>query len=381
MFKEMTSRLRQIFSTNLFEPRAHAPIWKQAGPTWCLSTWWPGESLSSMQYSLLSLLAVAQSERLDPKLLVHALADEHRGRYRRRLRLLARRIDGPTTLVPALEKTPDALSDEVVLAIRFGSQSGTLPQIYEHLLETENHRSVCPHPTVENYKGYWIVLAGSIALSFAFLMFFISPTLRRMSDEHGAPLSISFIFLQMFWELVSNNSLGLGVICLTVGWIMWSPYTQRFFRRQVADRLVRRRSLLRSAQLFRILSVAVEAGRPLSGSLSTLAKYHFDKRIRQRLLLARNEVEQGVHAWSSLVDAKIISPQEFQALNDASSNRVQAWTLRSLANVKQEIADKRVEIRTAFLHPIAILVFASIVLFICYSFFSFNTNLVQSLSK
>ena len=306
--------------------------------------------------------------------------DEHRGRYRRRLRLLARRIDGPATLVPSLEKTPDALSDEVVLAIRFGSQSGTLTQTYDYLLESEKPLVGYSETMRNSYRGYWIALAGSIALLFAFLMSFISPTLIRTIKELGLRPPNSIRFLQMTWELVSNNFLWLCLACVAIAWVVWSSNTRRFFGRQVVDRLFRRRPLSRSAQLLRMLSVAVEAGRPLSGSLSTLAKYHFDKKIRQRLLLARNEVEQGVHAWSSLVDAKIISTEEFQALNHASSNSVQSWTLRSLANVKQEMADQRVAIRTAFLHPIAILVFATFVLLICYSLFSVLTNLIQSVA-
>ncbi len=380
MFDKLTSRIRSVFGMNVLGQRTRAPFWTKAGPKWYLSTWWPGETLRSKQYSLLSLLAVAQTERLDPKPLIHALADEHRGRYRRRLRLLAQRIDGLATLVPALEKTPDSLSEGVVLAIRFGSQSGTLRMTYQYLMETEKPRVAFPKTMRSNYMAYWLVLAGTIMFLFTFLMFFISPTLRKISQEFEMPLPITFRYLQIFWEIVSNNLLWLCLVAVAIGWIFRSSTFQRFFRRQVADRLLSRSSLSRSAQLFRMLSVAVEAGKPLSGSLSTLAKYHFDKKMRQRLLLARNEVEQGVQAWSSLSDAKIISPAEFEALNDAPSNRVQSWTLQRLANIKQEMADQRVATRTAFLHPIAILVFASIVLFICYSLFSFNTNIMHSLA-
>jgi len=129
-----------------------------------------------------------------------------------------------------------------------------------------------------------------------------------------------------------------------------------------------------------MLSVAVEAGRPLAGSLSTLAKYHFDKNIRQRLLSARNEVEQGTPVWTSLLEAKIISHDEFQALNSQSNGRVQAWTLGRIASIKQGIANERVAVRTAFLNPIVILVFASVILLICFSFLSMYSQLIQSLT-
>lgn len=380
MFEKWTSRFKTPVSSSEPGDRVRAPIWKKTGPTWYLSTWWPGESLDSMQYSLLSLLAVAHEERLDPKPLIAALADEHRGRYRRRLRLLAKRLDSKTTIVPALEKTPYALSDSVVLSLRFGSQSGTLAQTYKQLIDTEKPQVDEYRTTQSNARGYSAVLAGTMALILTFFMFFIFPTIKKMFDEFELKLPIAFQSLAMFVELVSSSLLLVVLAFFALGWLVWSYRSRRFFRRQVADRVLGRSSLLRSSQLLRMLSVAVEAGRPLAGSLSTLAKYHFDKNIRQRLLSARNEVEQGVPAWTSLVDAKIISPDEFQALSASSSSRDQSWTLRQLATVKQAISDQRVLVRTAFIQPIVILIFASVVLWICFSFLSVLANLITSLA-
>ena len=380
MFEKWTSHLKTIFNSSEPGGRVRIPFWRKTGPTWYLSTWWPGESLDSMQYSLLSLLAVAHEERLDPKPLIAALADEHRGRYRRRLRLLAKRLDSKTTIVPALEKTPYALSDSVVLSLRFGSQSGILAQTYKQLIDTEKPQVDEYRTTQSNARGYSAVLAGTMALILTFFMFFIFPTIKKMFDEFELKLPIAFQSLAMFVELVSSSLLLVVLAFFALGWLVWSYRSRRFFRRQVADRVLGRSSLLRSSQLLRMLSVAVEAGRPLAGSLSTLAKYHFDKNIRQRLLSARNEVEQGVPAWTSLVDAKIISPDEFQALSASSSSRDQSWTLRQLATVKQAISDQRVLVRTAFIQPIVILIFASVVLWICFSFLSVLANLITSLA-
>ena len=72
---------------------------------WRLSTWWLSDTLDAMQHSLLRILAVAHRERLELAPLVANLAEEHRGRYRRRLRRLARRLNEGTALVDALEQT------------------------------------------------------------------------------------------------------------------------------------------------------------------------------------------------------------------------------------------------------------------------------------
>ena len=103
------------------------------GPTWYVSTWF-GDGLATQQRSLLRMLSVAHRERLEMGPLIHCLADEHRGRYRWRLRRLAKLLESGTPLVEALEQTPDALDDDTVLALRFGSQTGALASTFEMLI-------------------------------------------------------------------------------------------------------------------------------------------------------------------------------------------------------------------------------------------------------
>ena len=329
----------------------------------------------------MSLLAVAHTERLDPKPVVSALASEHRGLYRRRLTLLAKRLD-KSTLVQALEKTPDALSEDVVLAIRLGSQSGTLTSTYAQLMATEKPQMDVLRSAQRSSKVYLAAIAIAICVVLPFMIFFIAPTIRKMGDEFGRSPEIgwSLEFLMQVYFLIAKYFLWVCVSCMALAWLVWSSDSQRFFRRHIANRFFRRNAMMRSARLFRMLSIAVEAGRPLSGSLSTLAKYHFDSNIRHRLLLARNEVEQGVDDWSSLVDASIVTPKEFQAIHSSDSSRVRSWMLCRMASVKLEAIQQSVLIRSAILQPMEILIIAAIVLWICFSFFSFITNLIQSLA-
>ncbi len=355
------------------------PYWRRKGPKWHLSSWWPGETLSAMQYSLIGLLAVAHSERLEPRPLIEALASEHRGRYKRRLRLLARRLDSNSSLIAALEKTPDVLSESAVLAIRFGSQSGTLSQTYAQLLETEKQHIDASETSSRDTKGYFIALGLVALVLLPLLMIFVAPTLQKLAEEYGMK-DQSIATLWACWTTLTDHILLIAAGVFGLGWLARSSPSKRFFRRKVADKLFRSNSLSRTSQLFRMLSINVAAGRPLAGSLSTLAKYHFDPKLRQRLLLARNEVEQGVPAWSSLVDAKLISVAEHDALNSVSDRRVQAWMIHRMACVKQANANQRVWMQSAIIHPLSILLVASGVLWICYAFFSFITNLIQSLA-
>ena len=65
------------------------------------------------------------------------MAEEHRGRYRRRLRRLGKRLAGGDSLPDALEQTPGALGDGPMLAIRLGDRSGLLPTMLSHLLKSK----------------------------------------------------------------------------------------------------------------------------------------------------------------------------------------------------------------------------------------------------
>jgi general secretion pathway protein F len=108
--------------------------------------------------------------------------------------------------------------------------------------------------------------------------------------------------------------------------------------------------------------------------------YHFDRNFRQKLLYARNEVEQGVDVWQSLSDAKLLSVPESYAVASAPSNRVRAWILRRLASVKQSAVRRRIATLFAFLEPIVVLCFGALVLWICFAFISFIARLTSLLA-
>ena len=348
------------------------------GPTWYVSTWF-GDTLATQQRSLLRMLSVAHRERLEMGPLIHCLADEHRGRYRWRLRRLARLLESGTPLVEALEQTPDALDDDTVLALRFGSQTGALASTFEMLLPDHELNSVSKKAE-RRFFSYWMVLGVTIGIMLIFLMAIIAPTYVRMFDEFGLQLPVSFRVLQTICDLLANYAV-LWILCfvLVLG-IVFSSAARRFFRRQIAPMVVFPLAQQRTAELLRLLALGIESGRPVNGALSTLARYHFDGRVRQRLLYARNEIEQGVEAWQCLADAHLISPQQSLAISTAPSNEIRAWTLRRLAATSKEIAERRTTIGLALLQPLVLLVFGAIVFFVFVSFFSVLIAMILSLA-
>ncbi len=353
-------------------------VWRLRGPTWYISTWF-GDSLATQQRSLLRILSIAHQERLELAPLIRCLAEEHRGRYRWLLNRLARRLDSGAALVDALEQSPDALDDDAVLALRFGNQSGTTQAAFAMLLSREDPTNVSPI-RVTHMWAYWSVLAFTIVFMLSIMMVIIAPTFKKMFEEFGlnlpAPLQ-TLIFIYGFF--VNYAPLWILLALVAIG-LFWSSAVRRFFRRSVAPMFMRPVAQMRKAELLRLLSVGVESGRPLAGSLSTLARYHFDSRVRQRLLFARNEIEQGVESWQGLKEAEFLTQHQAAAVGTAPTNEIRAWILRRLASSMQVESRQRTSIGLALMQPVAVLAFGGIVLFVFVSFFSVLIALITSLA-
>ncbi len=339
------------------------------GTVWFSQTWWGGDTLASRQYTLLRILAVSYRERLDVVPLIYLLASEHRGFYRSVLNILAARIESGISLVSALEQTPDALSDEDVLALRLAGESGTWAQTFDGLLamRLEDQQGLRIRPKFS--ITYWIVLLFISYFLIALMLNVVMPTFLKIGDEFGMAAPRAFLKLRSF-NLLGFGWLLLLIIVLSI-WISWFRTPRRFFLRQVAPKVLPAVARQQLVELYRLLAIALDAGRPLSGAISTLARCHFSRRIRERLLFARNEVEQGADQWQSLAQSKLISRAEADLLAHAPNPQVAAWSLRELARKKLVLATRRTAGVAYLIEPIITLCFGAMVMWVCIAFFQY----------
>lgn len=325
-----------------------------------MSLRWPRDRHALMRQSLLRVLALSHESRLNAGVLVANLADEHRDTNRWRLQRLARRLAAGTPLVAALEQTPNVLDEREVLAIRFGSQTGTLSAIFERLLAEGSSKSVGRGPIVRSVP-YLVLMTFMCLLVLSFLATVIFPSVEEMFDEFGMaglPLFQAAGRVIPYFSLVAGGLIliAFGVLVLEAfgGWRVlpdaWFPV-----------RLRRRFGAPQMADLLRWFADAIEAGRPLSAALSTLARYHFDPKTRVRLLVARNEIEQGSDVWSGLCEAGLLSPRESAALAASGSPESQAWLMRRLAKQMRERSDAFVDTIGFSLEVAVIFVVAAVV--------------------
>ena len=346
--------------------------------SWASSPWWADDDIDTKQLALLRLLSVAHSEQLPVAPLVAALSSEQRGSYRRELRRLAKRLE-TMPLIAALEQTPGALKDELVLSLRFATQSGTLNETFAELLSPETLPGADAMRQWQDTKLYLIVLAVVSTLLLVFQSMIVAPTFKKICSEFEVALPSSFQYLMFTIETVGRFGwlLFFGLFLLAVLWR--SARFQRFFRRHVAAQIVPLVVLLRISHLLNLLSHAIRAGRPLPAALSSLARHHYDRQLRQRLLFARNEVEQGEEVWKSLVDARILTAKEAVAISDSSTNAIRVWVMSAIAKNKELTAHYKLAARIEYIKPLVIVCFAALVLWISYAYFSVLTTFIHSL--
>lgn len=347
---------------------------------WMSTPWWPTDTLASKQRALLQVLSVAIAERLEVAPLVLSFAHEHRGRYRRRLFRLAKRMAAGTSLPDALEQTPGALSDEQMLAIRFGIQSGTLNEVLRAQVDQQEHSSNPISHRLRQIGFYGVLVATLFFLVSSFILIKIVPSFQAIMNDFELEGTKPLKLIVNVSNWLVQMGLLIPLVLLFCVWLVKSEYSRRFFRRRVLSRIFKPVAQLRSANLLNLLAVAQQAGRPLPGALSTLARYHYDSMIRHKLLFVRNEVEQGADLWPSLKKARLILPAESRALTHSTAVDSTVWTLQHLAAWKRNRVARRFDIYVDFLLPVVIVLMASVVLLTALATLTPLFKLIDNLS-
>lgn len=308
------------------------------------------------------------------------LSTEHRGSYRRRLRRLAQRLATGMTLADALEQTPGALSDGQILAVRFGDQSGTLPATLASLLETDNQAGARITWRLRQLTFYSTITMSIFILILSFLMVKVVPSFQAIFADFELELSQPLKLLIRISITVVNYWYLFLLVLLGLVWLVRSETSRRFFRRKVWSRIMPPIARLRSADLLDLLSDTLRTGRPLSGAFSTLARYHYDSFVRQKLLFVRNEVEQGADVWNSMATVHLLSPAEARALENSTSTESRAWTMQRLAQLKRDQVSRQIDVFLNLLQPLFVLLMAGLVLFVAVACLSPLFNLISGLA-
>jgi type II secretory pathway component PulF len=330
--------------------------------------------------SLLRLIVTATEENIPLSQLVEVWAADESTRQRYRLLRLANLLRGGMALPDAVEEVRGVLNDDDILAIRFGVQSGTLAASVRDLLDQEDPAVVVASPRWRKTLIYVCLLLLVGVCMVAFLQIKIIPELNKIFGEFNlsAPRSLQWntyfaTLCVRYWYLIA-----LAVIALW--WLVFSSWPGRQLRLRVFDRLLRPLRELRMADVLQKLSVATQAGRPVTGAISTLARYHFDPKLRHELLFIRNEMEQGAEVWQSMAKLGLLSIPEVRALETAERVGNRYWVLKQLALLKKRDSLRRLAHLSELILPFVILLIGAFVLFQALGIFGSLIHLLNSLA-
>lgn len=342
-------------------------------PSWGIS--WPLYTTTGQRRSLLQLIAVSIEEKLPLIPLLEAWTEDERGIQRRRLLRLLGFLRSGVSLPDAIESVPGVLREEDLLALRFDSQLGTRTAAVRDALAGQS-TALSPG---RRHPGQTLLYVAAVSvlglLIVTFLHFKIFPMLQRMLFEFAVPAplimtishDISTAIAQFWW---------LGALLAFVGiWLVLFTRLGRFGRKT----MFAPRQEWQSADVIQKLNVAGDAGRPLSGALATLARYHFDSATRNQLLFVRNEVELGVDAWQSLSRVGLLTPAELRLLKAADRVGNRSWVLKQLVEQKRRRTIQRRDRSAQLLLPALLILMGGFVLFQALTVFVPLTKLLHSL--
>jgi len=343
-------------------------------------SWWPWHTTAGQRHSLLRLIAVGTGENLPLPPLIEKWMEDERGVQRRRLRRLVKLLHSGRPLADAVEEVPGVLGDDDLLAIRFDAQSGTRTTAMREILADGPAMSASSAPRLRGSIIYFCVLVLISQLLISLTQLNIVPILARIFEEFGIQMPPVLAWSASSWSTFSG-AWWLGTLAvIAVLWWLLATRSGRPVRQALFGRLFRPWHELRSADVLQKIGIAVGAGRPIPGALSTLARYHFDPTIRQELLFVRNEVEQGADVWQSLAGVGMLTGPEVQLLNSAERIGNRAWVLKQLVDAKKQRTTRRIQRATEFVLPALVLVMAVVVVFQALTVFQPLTHIITALT-
>ena len=228
---------------------------------------WSRRTTPAQRRTLLRLIATAQEERLSLIPLLEAHLEDERGPQKRRIRFLLRFLRQGTPLADAIEQVPGILSDEEMLSIRFGAQSGILAQAIRATLDDPPLVTPRTRNEVRKVGTYCSVIFTFGMLFLIFYHTMILPKFYVLSDDFGIQPNTALRGLQIAGRLASDNLWIVLLAAIFVLWLSFSTSGGRFVRRAVAGRMFRSLRQWRAAEVLQRLSLAARTGRPLPGVL------------------------------------------------------------------------------------------------------------------
>lgn len=326
--------------------------------------------------ALLSVLAAAARRWMPLAPAAEAFAEESRGIFGSRCRVVAQALHAGMPLGDALRLNgpfiPRRALAIVEVGVRTGNVSGAL---------AEAARQPATQPTMARvWAALWylgaVVLIGTSVLTF--LAIKIVPAFVKIFDDFDSQLpgmTVNLIhacdwFVSYGWPPLL---LGLfGIACFALLWtfdiIAWLP--------PPLSTLSRRRE---TAIVLRALAVATEADRPVELAMSALAEHYPSLAICGQLRRALAEMAMGQPWAESLADQGLLRGGELALVASAQRVGNLTWALREVADRMERRFALRLQRWLEVLVPMLVLALGAVVMYTIVALFIPLVRLITKL--
>jgi protein transport protein HofC len=316
-------------------------------------------SKAAQEATLLWTLAVAIEKQFPLALFLETLAEESRGRWRRKLRGLAELLEADLSIPEALEAVPGILPADTLALIRVGANSGNLTGALRDAAHLARRRQESP---VVNIQGTFIYLIGVLfvlLLIGGFIMYSIVPKFKAIFAGFNTELppltqlviSLSDEWVEYWYIVLLGIPLLIAVLWIGIGFCLATFDLGPGTARRPAGLSSGLWPRLRTPPLLRSLAICIDGGRPLIHGLQALARHHRNASYRSRVAGICDYVEGGDQCWLVLRGCGMLRQSEVSLLETAERVGNLPWALRNIADSIERRALYRFHVAVQFLDP------------------------------
>jgi type II secretory pathway component PulF len=330
--------------------------------------------------SLMWVLAVAAEREVPLAEAARSFAADRTDEIGRRADRLADLLEQGMSLPDALRGSSNVLPIEVQLAARLGHESGHFKDAMKEAAREGGRMTAIWEPVVERMMYIEVLLLVGMGV-LMYVMISVIPTFRTIFEDFdtelpamtqlAVQLSEHCLTYSFFWSLVMLGLTGLivyGILC-AAGLTRSEPIGVSWFTRRFHGAIV-----------LRSLAQAVERGHPLDSTFDLLALWYPRHHVRGRLLLAKQEIEEGANWCDALQRRGLVAPATAAVLRAAERVGNLPWALREMAESTMRRMYRRVTFLINLMFPLLILLIGYAVGFFVLAIMLPLITLIQNLA-
>ena len=341
-----------------------------------------GAGTRVQQESLLLILAIAMRTQAPLAEEVDSLADSSRGRFRKRLRVLADKLRQGFRLSESLEGVPGLVPSRSVTAIRVGEELGNVAaavgdEAMRVRLQQENRLQ-----GRLSAAGLLFYFCCSLYVMFgivSFLMYWIIPKFKKIFQDFGAELPGPTVAV----IVVANYVVDYAPVVLFCAAVVFAIPLFKLIRRggfaaldgSLISAVYPR---LETPGVLRNLAQAVAVRRPLADAVSGMESHHRRRHVRKRMRRVRDEVARGRDCFEPLHHSGLLNASEAAALTSAERAGNLAWALHSVADGIDRRHRALLQGLAETIQPACVMLLGFLILFVCVGFFMPLVKLINS---